>query len=281
MTEGAVYADLAASLVDAAGDVLDVGHDLGGMRLGAPIDVTNLAEFFRLAAEANMAAFESSIIEPVAKHDRITVTAAEQRFAADDTDYSLAVAGLVVIRALPTYFGGTATGRDAEIGRAAVALYNRTAGLMSKYSSLGSVDPKTFRVTIPDEPALTAAIAFAQNQVADTAALLQSQHVSPMIVVGDTEVAGVDAGDATDQLHALTDPRRLPQWPRPRVPRRVRRPLTTGSRKISSAGEEQEPRDAGPITTMPASTTATSACNITCAPAPASMVSRPSIKNGY
>ena len=206
VTEGAVYSDLAASLVDASADVLDVGRDLGGARLGNPIDLTRLAEFFRHAAEANLHAFESSIIEPVAKHDRISLAAAEQRFAAADSDYSLATAGRDVIGALPTSFG-TAAGRGyAGIG-GAVALYNRTAGLMTKYSSLGRVDPKTLGVTgISDEAALDAAISFAQNQVAGSVALLQSQHVNPMIVVGDNEIAGVDVeGGASDKLHALSE----------------------------------------------------------------------------
>jgi uncharacterized protein len=205
-TLGAVYYDLAGTLVDASKDVLDVGRDLGGAKPGAKLDLNGIADFFRRAAEANLNAFESLIIEPAANDANISVAAAKARFADNDSDYALAVSGLNVMGGLQRYFGNAASSDYAEIG-GAVSLYNRSAGLLAKYYSLGEVDPKTLDVTgISNDQAFSAAIDLAQNQLASTVALLSSKSVSPTIAVADNEVAGVDReGSASDKLNALTE----------------------------------------------------------------------------
>lgn len=204
-TLGAVYYDLAGTLVDASKDVLDVGRDLGGAKLGTKLDLNGIADFFRRAAEANLNAFESLIIEPAANNANISVAAAKARFADNDSDYALAVSGLNVMGGLQRYFGNAASSDYAEIG-GAVSLYNRSAGLLAKYYSLGEVDPKTLNVTgISNDQAFSAAIELAQNQLAGTVALLTSKSVNPTIAVADNEVAGVDReGNASDKLNALT-----------------------------------------------------------------------------
>jgi uncharacterized protein len=206
VTEGAVYYDLAGTLVAASKDVLDVGRDLGGAKLGKKLDLTDIAEFFRKAAEANLNAFESLIIEPAANAANISIASAKERFANNDSDYSLAVTGLNVIGGLQTYFGNAATSDYAEIG-GAVSLYNRTAGLIAKYYSLGVVDPKTLNVTgISNDQAFSAAIALAQSQLASSVGLLRSKQVNPTIAVADNEVAGIDReGSASDKLSSLNE----------------------------------------------------------------------------
>jgi uncharacterized protein len=203
---GAVYYDLAGTLVTASKDVLDVGRGLGGPKLGSKLDLNDIADFFRKAAEANLNAFESLIIEPAANDANISLASAKGRFANNDSDYSLSVSGLNVMGGLQKYFGDAATSDYAEIG-GAVSLYNRTAGLIAKYYSLGEVDPKTLNVTgISNDQAFTAAIELAQNQLASTVGLLRAKSVSPTIAVADNEIAGVDReGTPSDKLSALTD----------------------------------------------------------------------------
>ena len=86
-------------------------------------------------------------------------------------------------------------------------MYNRTAGLLAKYYSLGEVDPKTLDVTsISNDQAFSAAIDLAQQQLAGAVGLLSSKSVSPTIAVADNEIAGVDReGTASDKLSALTE----------------------------------------------------------------------------
>jgi hypothetical protein len=205
-TEGAVYNDLAGTLVDAASDVLAVGRDPGGAPLGPKLDLNGVAELFRSAAAANLRAFETSVIEPAANAAHISAAAAQARIATNDSDYSLAVTGHDVIGALPTFFGAAATNGYAEIA-GALSLYNRTAGLVAKYSSLGRLDPRALTITgISNNPAFTAASSFAQDQLARTVGLLQSKRVNPTIAVADNEIAGIDRdGDVSAKLRSLTE----------------------------------------------------------------------------
>ncbi len=207
VTEGAVFYEFAGSLVDEASDVLDVGRDLGGAVLGPKVDTHDVAEFFRRAGEANLNAFETVVLAPQADQLNISEDSLKRSFETADLDYGLSVSGLGVMGALTKYFGTEAASSDyAELG-GAIALYNRTAGLIAKYYSLGQIDPKTLDVTgISNDAAFTAAIGLAQGQLASGVGLLQTNKVNPTIAVADNEIASVDReGDASDKIDALTE----------------------------------------------------------------------------
>ncbi len=206
VTEGAVFFEFAGTIVSEAADVLDVGRDLGGAVLGPKVDTHDVAEFFRKAGEANLDAFESVVIAPLADKANISETSAKQQFEEADLNYGLSVSGLNVMGALQTYFGDAGSSDYAELG-GAVSLYNRTSALIAKYYSLGQVDPNTLDVTgISNDPAFEAAIALAQSQLASGVALLQSKNVNPTIAVADNEIASVDReGQASDKLDALSE----------------------------------------------------------------------------
>jgi hypothetical protein len=206
VTEGAVFFEFAGTIVDEAADVLDVGRDLGGAVLGPKVDTHDVAEFFRKAGEANLDAFESVVIAPLADKANVSATSAKQQFEEADLDYGLSVSGLNVMGGLQKYFGDAASSDYAELG-GAVALYNRTSALIAKYYSLGQVDPDTLDVTgISNDPAFQAAIGLAQSQLASGVALLQTKNVNPTIAVADNEIAGVDReGQASDKLDALSE----------------------------------------------------------------------------
>lgn len=205
VTEGAVYYEFAGTLVQEASDILDVGRDLGGAVLGPHVDTHDVAEFFRKAGEANLAAFETVIIAPQADSANVSLTNAKRQFQGIDINYGLAVSGLSVMGGLQQYFGDAASSDYAELG-GAITLYNRTAGLMAKYYSLANIDPKTLDVIgIRNDPAFEASIDLAQSQLSGGVALLQSKQVNPTIAVADNEVGGVlREGNASDKLDALT-----------------------------------------------------------------------------
>jgi len=204
-TVGAVYYELAGTFADASRDVLDVGRGLGGAKLQSAVDLNNVAEFFRRAGEANLNAFETLVIEPAANDANVSVAGAKEAFSGNDTDYALATTGLNVIGSLQQYFGTGPVSDYAEIG-GAVTLYNRTAGLISKYYSLGDVDPKTLELTgIANDAAFQASIGLAQTQLAANVGVLRSKQVNPTVAVADNQIASIDReGDASDKLNALT-----------------------------------------------------------------------------
>ncbi len=203
-TEGAIYYEIAGSLVDAASDVLTVGEGLGGAQLGPNVDKADVARFFRLAAEANLEAFQSVVIAPAASAQNVSLASGEASFAAADNDYALAQAGDNLINSLPPYFGNGSTTDYAELG-GAISLYERTAELISKYYSLGQINPNTLELTgIGNDAAFNSAIQLAQTQLAANIGLLRSKNVNPLIAAADNEVASIKQnGSVSDKFDAL------------------------------------------------------------------------------
>jgi hypothetical protein len=201
---GAVYYELAGTLLEAARDAFDVSRDLGGPPLGTGIDLHDVSEFFRRGGQANLEAFETLIIEPAAERANLSATAAKAAFANADTGYALSVSAVNVMSALEEYFGDAATSDFATLGGSAL-LYIRAAGLLATYYSLGEIDPETNELTgIKNDRAFQAAIDLAQSQLSGGIGLLQSKQVNPTIAVANNEIAGVEReGDAPDKLEAL------------------------------------------------------------------------------
>ncbi len=129
---------------------------------------------------------------------------AKQAFSSDDFDYALAQSSLGVLNGgLDKYFGSAKTASYAKLG-GAVALYTRTAQLLSKYYSLGEVDSDLEVTGISNDQAMQSALDLGRSQVQRGVGVLRSKKVSPVLVVGAYEIAGVDAqGGASDKLDAL------------------------------------------------------------------------------
>lgn len=206
VAEGAVYYELAGSLVEAAGELLSVGQGLGGPGLGTNVDASKIAGAFRSAAKANLAAFESEVIAPRAVAMHVSIGAASDALAQADTVYALARTGDRVLESLPTYLGKHSTSGYADLS-GAVSLYVRTTALDAKYFSLGVVDPTTLQlVRVANPGAFTSVMQRAQAGLAANLAFLRSKHVNPTIVAADNEIAGLDQnGDVSDKFDALGD----------------------------------------------------------------------------
>ncbi len=204
-TVGAVYYELSGTFADASRDILDVGRGLGGAKLGTKIDLPGVAEFFRRAAEANLNAFETVVIEPAANKENVSAAAAKESFSGKDLEYALATTGLDVMGNLQQYFGAAASSDYAELG-GAVSLYNRSAGLLAKYYSLGDVDPKTLEVSgIANSQAYSGSVDLAQRQLAANVGVLRSKQVNPTIAVADNQIGNIQRdGDASQKLDALS-----------------------------------------------------------------------------
>ena len=203
---GAVLYEIAGTLVDAAKDLLDVGRDLGGAKLGGSVDLHDVAEFFRKGGEANLNAFESVIVAPNAESANISEAAAKSIFARNDFDYAAALASVNVMANLKQYFGDGAAADYAEIGGSA-QLFTRASGLLAKYYSLGDVDTTTFSVKgIANDAAFTEAINLASSQASSAIGALRDKQVNPTLAASNFEIAGVqrESGDAGTKLTGLS-----------------------------------------------------------------------------
>lgn len=202
---GAVYAEFAGTIVDGTKDVLDVGRGLGGPKLAKGVNLKSVADFFRKAAEANLAAFDTIVVEPQANEAGMNAEVFKSRFASAEFDYALAQSSLGVLQGgLDEYLGDARTASYARLGGAA-ALYARSAQLLAKYYSIHAILDDNLDVTgVVHEKALTKALDFGSDQVERNIALLRSKKVEPALVVAGYEAAGVDReGGASDKLDAL------------------------------------------------------------------------------
>ena len=202
--QGAVYYELAGSLVEAAADGFLVGQGVGGAAIGGRVDKADLAHFFQRSAAANLDALRALVIALVARAQKSSVASVAATLAASDSTYAFARTGAAVLQSLPSYFGPSRTTDDAKLG-GAISLYLRSAALLSKYSSLGRTRPGTVTFTgIANSGSFNATLQYAQGQLASNIDFLQANRVTPVTAVTDSELASVDQnGDANSQFDAL------------------------------------------------------------------------------
>ncbi|MFZ4584549.1 MAG: S16 family serine protease [Acidimicrobiia bacterium] len=204
---GAVYFELAGTLVQASSDLFDIGRDLDGAPLQQGVNVESVADFFRKAAEANFAAFNADIVDAEAQNAGVSTAVAQRRFAQIDQDYAFALSSIQTNRGLKEYFGNAQTYAYAQLG-GSVGLYATTSGLLAKYYSLGEVELNngTVEVTgVRSEKALAAAIDLAQKQLAGAITTLKSKQVNPALQAASFEVGKVQATGSDADVNSKLD----------------------------------------------------------------------------
>ena len=201
---GAVLYEIAGTQVEGTNDIFEIGKGAGGAKLAKGVQVGAVANFFRKAAQANLSAFDALIVHPQAEQAGVSADAAEQAFSGSDFDYAL---GAVLPGGAQRRSGqvpGLGQDRELRQARGAVQLYTRTSGLLSKYYSLGEVNSDLEVTGISNDQAMQSALDLGRSQVQRGVGVLRSKKVSPTLVVGSYEIAGVNAaGDASDKLDAL------------------------------------------------------------------------------
>ena len=200
---GAVLYELAGTQVQGTNDIFEIGKGAGGTKL-SKASLGPVAAFFRKAAEANLSAFNSLIVDPQAQEAGVSADAGREAFRSNDFDYALAQSSLGVLNGgLDKYLGTAKTANYAKLG-GAVQLYTRTSQLLAKYDSLGEVNRDLEVTGISNDQAMQSALDLGRSQVQRGVGVLRSKKVSPTLVVGAYEIAGVDAqGGASDKLDAL------------------------------------------------------------------------------
>ena len=206
---GAVYDELAGTLVEGAKQIATLGSSTGGS-LKAGVDPNIVADFFRKAADANLTAFDTIIVRDQANQQGVSEDIFRNELSNADTDYALARAGSNVInpnnKATKALFG---SGKNAAYGNlgGAVELYVRSAGLLDKYYSLGVTFDANFKPTgTSNEQALTSALDLGKSQVERSVAGLAKHKVDPTLQVGNYEAAGVEReGTLDEKLSAIAD----------------------------------------------------------------------------
>ncbi len=204
--KGAFLKEAALGVINYAKDVFDVGRGLGGPALQGTADVAGTADFFRKAAEANLTAFNTVVVDSAANQAGISNDQATARFENNDLQYALANSSVDVIEGGIDKFLEAGAADYARLG-AAVSLYVRSAGLLDKYYSLQAQLDANGNVTqVFDDQALSNALDLAKTQVERSVSLLTGRKIDPTIEIGGYEIAGIEReGTTDDKLTALED----------------------------------------------------------------------------
>jgi uncharacterized protein len=204
---GAVLLEIAGTSVDAAKELQNFSSNLAGPKITDATKVSDIAKFFRRAAEANLEAFDTVIIQSEATAAGASEDQVRNFFADNDTGYLLALSGSNVIsEELGDLIGNAKSGAYANLG-GAVALYSRSAVLIEKYYALGAefADGTLEVVGLQHEGALTTALELADAQAAGVISVLRDKKTDPALIVGAFEIATADReGTVLDKLDALS-----------------------------------------------------------------------------
>jgi hypothetical protein len=201
-----LFVKMADLLVEQAKDVLDVGGQLGGAPLPADAPIAAVADFFARASEANLALFDTVVLEPVAQQNGMALAVMQNRFAAADFTYAMTVSSLQVMpRVLEKYFGGGEASAYAKLG-GALAAYSSSTGLIAKYYSLdATLDGDLNVLAFGRERALMDTLDLADEQARGSIAYLVANGVDASMSIISYENARLAREGTTDEkMEALT-----------------------------------------------------------------------------
>ncbi|MCJ7439008.1 MAG: hypothetical protein MUP97_14760 [Acidimicrobiia bacterium] len=204
---GALYEEVAGTVIDSAKELQDFSSDLPGPPVKAASDVKVIADFFRKAAQANLDAFDSIVVTPLATENGVSDDVARSALAQQDFDYGLALNGSQTIgAAIDQFVKDKTSAAYADLGGATL-LYARSAMLLAKYYSLqAKTDENGDIVAVRHEQALTNALEIGQDQAAGAISMLRSKKTDPALPASQFEVAGVEReGDLNQKFEALSD----------------------------------------------------------------------------
>jgi uncharacterized protein len=200
------YFEIAGAAVEEAKAIFEVGRDLGGAEIKAGLDVAAVADFFRKGGDANFAALQSNVIKSYSTQLGVSEDAMLTRFENVDIDVALAVSERNTLEGLKQYIGaGVPNAEYAQLGFS-ISNYSRTAGLVMKYYSNGSLDDQLNIVGVRSEAALSSGLDLGKSQLSASISQLRAKTVDPTIQVASFEVGNVEReGTVSDKFQALVD----------------------------------------------------------------------------
>jgi len=160
------YYSIAKTMLDVAEDQKDFGGEEGQAAPIAPESIGNFAAAYGSAAGAVLQYLESLTLEDAAREAGVDKATAQQRFAANDDDY------LVAMRAVRLAEGITGTKNENNLLRLAAGsmAFLRGASLVNKYYSLGGVKDEQGTLTLTNRKALSAQLDLGRQLAREAAA---------------------------------------------------------------------------------------------------------------
>ncbi len=203
LATAAAYYTLASDFVQLARDAVDIGMGFGSAPAVEPEKAMRIAETMRRAAEANMALFESTIVEPWAQQYGLSLDTAKGVWQNAEIYYLLAEAARLGINTLGQQVGSGPESAGLVFGHSQSA-YTLSAMLIAKHYSLGAqVDQDLNIVGYQNEKALAEMLDFADRRARELINLAgDNASISALFYYENARM--LRQGDADDQMTALS-----------------------------------------------------------------------------
>ncbi|WP_168627348.1 S16 family serine protease [Cryobacterium sp. BB307] len=195
--------ELSVTQVEAAEAIFEVGRDLDSPAISENANVADIASFFRRAADANLEAFTTTEVAPLAENYGYSDQVIKDILSERDIAVALAYTASDTIGMITNYLGKeNPNAAYAEMGYG-WRNYARNAGLIEKYAQ-GQMDGDFNIVGVRSDSYLSNALEFSADQVSSSVSVLEGKEYTPVLIVGAFESAGIDReGDLTDKFFAI------------------------------------------------------------------------------
>jgi hypothetical protein len=178
---------------------------------GQPIPVNapwrQVSDYLRRASNANMAVFDTVVVEPAARHLSMSADLARARLMKRDKVYAI-IRGAehLVFPELGNYFGDSDAWGYAFLATS-MYTHTRAAGLLAKYVSLDAeLNDDGFVIGLKRERLLADWLTYSEDQTRRNIALLQESGVDASPVAQMYSLARIQARrKVTEQMEALVD----------------------------------------------------------------------------
>jgi uncharacterized protein len=199
--------DFARGQLDYEKALFDIGRDNGGGAITASkTETAAVGNFFRRAANANWAAFDSGVIHENAQSEGVSDDVFRDKLGNVDLNVALSYSAQQSEPQIEAYIGPkNANGAYAAMGYGWVN-YARNANHLEKYYNNGILDENLNVTGVRSETILSTAIDNGRAQVAKSVNVLKAHKTEPVITVGEFELAGVEREqEVGDKFDAIED----------------------------------------------------------------------------
>jgi uncharacterized protein len=198
-----IYYDFARGQLAFAEAVFTVGRDNDGAPIADTVDMEVIASFFRRAANADWAAFESGVLQPQAESLGWSTDVFRQELGAIDLDVALSYTAQQSLPGIEQYVGTGENAPYAAMGYGYVN-YARNSVLIEKYYNNAILDENLNVVGVRSETILTRAMDLGREQTASALGVLSAHDTPAVVTTGAYEQSGVAReGDIADKFQAM------------------------------------------------------------------------------
>lgn len=199
-----MWAELARAQIESASSTFEIGRDNPGVAVSEEVDLAQVGDFFRRGAAANFAAFEETVVTPLAEANGLSNDLAIERLAQVDLSIAAAMSQAEVQPAVAEYIGGDKPNAQYATLGYGLSNYVRNQLLVDKYYNNAILDENFQVVDVRYDAVVSRALDLGRRQLSSEVTVLRDAGTEPVLSVASYEVATLMRdGTALDQFDAI------------------------------------------------------------------------------